>query len=175
MSSIKRFGFSKKTLLVSIVTIVILAGGMIAFLDYQLNNNGNSENSTSNNVDAPKYETVLPSGKSIDALGGWSRISPPENDPVYAFTDTVNGISVNVSEQPLPQSFKGKVDTEVAEIAKKFNATSTLDANGTKVYIGTSAKGPQSLIFVKNNLLILIKSQQKIDDSTWIEYVTSLN
>jgi len=74
----------------------------------------------------------------------------------------------------LPASFKNNVDTQVGEVAKKFNATTQFQANDTKVYIGTSAKGPQSLIFTKNNTLVLIKSLQKVEDKSWVAYINSL-
>lgn len=120
------------------------------------------------------YQTILPSGKTITDLGGWQRVSPPESDPVYAYTDTIKGVSVSVSQQPLPDSFKDDADTQVTDLAKKFNATAQIDSDGVIVYIGTSAKGPQSVIFTKNDLLILIKSQQKISDTDWANYIASL-
>lgn len=122
----------------------------------------------------PEYTTVLPKGKDAEALGGWKRISPPENDPVFAYSDTIGKVPVSVSQQPLPATFKNDIDNKVAEVAQKFNATNKLDADGTTVYIGTSAKGPQSVIFTKNNLLILIKSANKIKDAAWIDYIKTL-
>ena len=122
----------------------------------------------------PDYKTALPSGTSIEKLGGWERVSPPGKDSVFAFTDKIGDVSITVSEQPLPASFKSDVSGKVAELAKAYSATNILDAKGTKAYIGTSAKGPQSTIFTKNELLILIKSQAKISDDAWIAYINSL-
>lgn len=122
-----------------------------------------------------EYQTVLPEGRSISALGGWKRISPPGKAAVYAYTDAINGIAISVSQQPLPATFKDDVEGEVANLAKKFDANDKLTAGNTKVYLGTSAKGPQSLIFSKNGLLVLMKSQSEIDNSAWIDYIQSLN
>lgn len=116
----------------------------------------------------------MPDDKAISNLGGWRQISPPGAEPVYAYVDTISNTTINVSQQPLPDSFKDDVDSQIANMAKKFNATTKLDADDTKVYIGTSAKGPQSVIFTKNGLLILIKSQQTITDKSWIDYIQSL-
>lgn len=123
---------------------------------------------------APTYTALLPVQKSISDLGGWTRVSPPDKDPVFAYRDTIDGTAVTVSQQQLPASFKGDTANQVADIAKKFNATSQLDINGTTVYIGTSAKGPQSAIFAKRDLLILIKSQKTMSDAAWSTYITSL-
>jgi uncharacterized protein YbaA (DUF1428 family) len=132
-----------------------------------------------NNSDAaakkPTYQTVLPKSKSISQLGGWKRISPPGKDPVFAFADTIDGIPVSVSQQPLPASFKGDAVNQTAEVAKKFNATDKIEAGGIDVYVGTSIKGPQSVIFTKDNLLVFIKSEKKIKDTSWAAYAHSLN
>lgn len=122
-----------------------------------------------------EYQTVLPESKSIDALGGWKRVSPPNTTAVYAYVDAIDGIAVSVSQQPLPANFKNDIDSQVAELAKKFDATDKLTAGDTKVYYGTSAKGPQSVIFTKNGLLILMKSQAKISPDSWTKYIKSLN
>lgn len=123
----------------------------------------------------PAYPTLAPKGTSIETLGGWKRVSPPKKDPVFAYADTLEGVNISVSQQPLPASFKDDVASQVAALAKQFNATTKLSAGATTAYIGTSAKGPQSVIFTKNDLLILIKSQSKVSDSAWIRYVQLLD
>ena len=120
---------------------------------------------------APNYKTVLPKEKSISQLGGWKRVSPPKNEPVFAYTDTIDSVPISVSQQPLPESLKG----DVSDIAQKFNATNKIDSGGITIYIGTSSKGPQSVIFTKNNVLVLIKSEKKIKDTSWEVYAQSLD
>lgn len=150
------------------ITVVVCALAILMFVIWQLIDQGIHNNSGNGNN--PEYQTVIPKGKNIADLGGWKRVSPPKASPVYAYSDTLDNVSISVSQQPLPPSFNGNV----AELAKKFNATDKVDANGTDVYIGTSAKGPQSTIFTKNGLLILIKSQKSIDDKAWAYYIESL-
>jgi len=120
------------------------------------------------------YTTILPEGRSIVQLGGWVRVSPKDSDPVYAYADSIGGIPISVSEQPLPESFKTNSVAKVSELAKSYNASATLAIGDTTIYIGTSAKGPQSVIFTKSNLLILIKSEKKIEDAAWSNYAASL-
>ena len=123
-------------------------------------------------IEETGFQTIVPSGKTIKDLGGWERISPLNTTPVYAFADKIGAVTVSVSQQPLP--FTDDIDGQVGQLAAAYSATNILDASGTKIYIGTSAKGPQSTIFSKNNLLVLIKSQEKIDDKSWITYINSL-
>jgi hypothetical protein len=123
---------------------------------------------------SPDYQTVLPRGESASEFGGWQRVSPPQNDPVFAYADNIDGVAISVSEQPLPDSFKGDVDGKMADLAQKFNATDKLSADDTAVYVGTSVKGPQSTLFTMKNVLVMIKSQKKIADASWTDYVKSL-
>jgi hypothetical protein len=144
-------------LLVSLVSLVIILNGRV------------SQQPTS-----PKYETVLPSGKTVEELGGWKLSSPPNSEPVFSYNDSIEDIAISVSQQPLPKSFEGDTGNRVAELAKQNNATTEISVNNTKVYIGASAKGPQSVIFVKDNLLIFIKSQEKISNDSWSKYIQNL-
>ncbi len=122
----------------------------------------------------PSYTTLVPSGKNIDALGGWTRVSPPDHNAVYAYADNIAGVPVTVSEQPIPDTFKDSIDSSVETLAKSYSANRSISAGNVTVYIGTSAKGPQSIIFVKNNTLILIKSTSALNDGQWSGYIESL-
>lgn len=122
----------------------------------------------------PKFQTILPAGKTIDALGGWQILHPPESDTVYEYSDTLDGVAISVAEQTLPASFIEDVDKNISDLAKKFNATNQIQAGSVRVYLGVSSKGPQSVIFAKNNLLILIRSARAISDQSWQKYITSL-
>lgn len=148
------------------VSVVILIG---LFLTLVIAYNSNSVGS-----ERPKYQTALPQGKTIDQLGGWKRVSPPEATPVFAYADKIEDIPVTVSQQPLPGSLSANSEAQIASLAKSYNATKELDAEGTPLYVGTSAKGPQSAIMTKKGLLILIKSQKKISDEAWAAYAASL-
>lgn len=155
------------------VTTLLIIGSY--FHQRNVIENSEKASQTSGIVENLEYQTVLPDGKTITDLGGWKRVSPPESEPVFAYTDTLENVTISVSQQPLPPSFTGSIDDHIAELAKKFNATTRVDSDGTPLYIGTSAQGPQSVILSKNTLLILIKSQGKIDTAAWQKYTKSLN
>lgn len=136
----------------------------------------NSDGSKTENLSqgTPDYPTVLPAGKSIEQLGGWTRVSPADRNPVFAYADVVNGTPVNVSQQPLPEDFKNDTAVQIEELAKGYKADEKITIGEMVIYIGTSAKGPQSVILHKNELLILIRSSAKIDSNHWVEYINSL-
>lgn len=168
LSFIRSVPRSKKAVIIAVSVLVI--GIIIVWLLIQQH-----ESTVNNNAKLPEFQTVLPGTKSISELGGWQRISPPKKDPVFAYTDTIGDIPISISQQPLPASFREDAEGQVAELAKKFSATTKIEADHIKIYVGTSAKGPQSALLTKNGLLILIKSQKKIDDAAWAEYVKALN
>lgn len=122
----------------------------------------------------PNFSTLLPGGKTIDQLGGWQKLEAPNGDAFYVYIDTVSGVTVNVTEQKLPGKFKNDLSNELTNMARNYNANVKLDADGTTVYVGTSAKGPQSVIFAKDNVLVLIKSWATISDADWITYIKTL-
>lgn len=167
----------RKTVVVARIILLVVVGYLVIdVLIGQLNTAKNSEQAsyTTKSYESPTYQTVLPNGKSANAFGGWRRVSPPEGSPVFAYADVIDGVSVSVSEQPLPASFTSDPGDQVASLAEKFNATDKIDAGTSVIYVGTSAKGPQSAIMTRDNLLILIKSQKKISDTAWSAYAASL-
>ncbi len=124
--------------------------------------------------ETPPFSAVLPKDRTIDALGGWQKLTPPKGASYYVYVDKIDEVPINVSQQPLPESLKNDTDTKIASLAKDYNATTKLDADGTTAYLGTSAKGPQSVILTKDDLLILIKSEKKIQNNSWVRYISSL-
>lgn len=157
----------KRTIIIAGVIAVLIVAGVISLL---VANHAKKHAI----IQDTGYTTILPEGRSIVDLGGWVRVSPEGTTPVYAYNDTLTDIPISVSEQPLPESFKNDSAAKVAELAKSYNASATLAIGDTTIYIGTSAKGPQSVIFTKSNLLVLIKSEKKIEDAAWSSYAASL-
>ena len=125
-------------------------------------------------AEKPEFKTVQPANDDSKPKQ-LQRVSPPESDPVFAYNDTIENVAIIVSQQPLPKDFKGHVDESVEKVAKDFEATTKLQADDTTIWVGTSAKGPQSVVLTKNNLLILIKSQKKVSDQAWKDYVKALD
>jgi len=169
----------KKHVAIAAAVLAVMAAAYGGFLFFSSRPESLAQKEASNGTlgaadKQPRYDTLLPERKTIEELGGWARVSPPDKEPVFAFIDQVNGVQVNVSQQALPQSFDGDGRAAAAEIAKEFGANESIAVDTTTVYIGTSAKGPQSVIFVKGELLILIKSTSRLTNDQWAAYVASL-
>jgi len=122
----------------------------------------------------PQYSTLTPDGKDIRELGGWARVSPADSNPVFAYADSIDGTNITVSQQPLPENLKGNTNEKITELAKAYSASDAQKVDSQTFFVGTASEGPQSVILAKDDLLILIKSSQKISDDKWKQYVKSL-
>lgn len=163
------FKRSNKRLLIIAGIMIFLGVGGLGFGIYQ------AHSSQADVADAtPNFTPLLPKHKTIEQLGGWQKLTSPGGDSFYVFVDTVSGVTVNFSQQRLPGKFNGDVTNKMVDLARSYNATNQLKAGDTKVYIGTSAKGPQSVLFTQNGVLVLIKSWATISDSDWISYIKTL-
>ena len=122
----------------------------------------------------PYYATLLPEGKTIESLGGWTRVSPPDRNAVFAYTDMIGNNRIVVSQQPLPVDFKEGTEEQVETLAKGYKATEKITINGSTVHIANSAKGPQTVILTKEKLLFLIRSSLLLSNDEWIGYINTL-
>lgn len=170
----KKLTLSKKSVL---ITSGGIAGVIVVWLIIA---NVISPTTPSSQEDAkgvsPPFHAALPNSTPIRDLGGWETKTAPSGDTFYAFSDTINGVAIRVSQQALPASFKTNTSQKIAELAKGYNATTPLTTDTTSVtaYIGSSARGPQSVIFAKDDSLVLIQSEGVISNAAWATYIASL-
>lgn len=129
---------------------------------------------TDSDSSVPKYSTITPNGEDISQLGGWTRSSPLTTNAVFAYSDRISGVSIKVNQQPVPTDFSDDTDNQVEKLAIGLNANEKITVGGILVHIGSSKEGNQSVIFVKNKLLILITSRTKITNDQWANYINSL-
>lgn len=119
----------------------------------------------------PDFSLLFPTGtdaSNYDVV----RISPPEADASYTYLDrfTDDGQIFKVTQQEVPDSFN------LANAATDFQATSVIQVDDNQIFHGYSEKGGiQSILFVKDSKLILIRSPQKFSDDLWANYYLSLN
>ena len=121
-------------------------------------------------VEKQDFEVLLPAGKSVEELGGIVLVSPEGNDPVYAYLDTLEQAKLNISMQKTPAQLSSGAQT-LEQLASGFQATKIIEIDGNRIYHGSTGKGVQSLIFVKNGLLVLIRSDIVLNDDTWAGYI----
>lgn len=156
---------SQKTHIIIAISLIIIGGSMAFYFS------GASGDSIG--PGQPNFKALTPPDKKPD----WKQSSPQggkKETSVYIYNDKIGDIPIKVSQQPLPPSFRDDPASKVSEMAADFNASNSMQVGGVSIYIGTSAKGPQSVIFARDNLLVLIKSDNHIPEGSWADYIKEL-
>jgi hypothetical protein len=171
--------FNKKLSSVVTAVFVIALGGIFGLSQINSSSTATLGDSISSSTipvgselprEKPDFTLLFPEGTNssdYDVV----RISPSEADPSYTYLDrfTENGQIFKVTQQEIPSSF------DLAKTATDFQATSIIQIDDSVIYHGYSEKGGiQSILFVKDNKLISIRSPEKFADDLWASYYLSL-
>lgn len=159
---------------IGVGAVFIVGGGVLGAL--QISNKGKNPEAggtevLSQNTQKPDFEYSLPKGDESELVGD---VRYDAEKKVVNYQDSIGGVSITISQQPLPEGFKQDTEAKVKKLAADFAATEELVTANPTAYIGTSVKGPQTVVFAKKDLLVFIQSIKEIDDKDWAEYVTNL-
>jgi hypothetical protein len=125
----------------------------------------------SDKTEKPTFAYSLPKGSQSEIEGD---VRYDSQRKVANYKDSIGGIEITISQQPLPDSFKEGTEDKVKKLAEGFSATEVISTANPTAYLGNDVKGPQTVIFSKKNLLVFIQSAGKIDNHDWAEYITNL-
>ena len=157
----------------ALVALAALPAFLITFAAINRNNNTNKPAvQGESKVAVPDFQTVTPNGDITDTTS--QKINYDASKKVASFTDKLNGYEVTVSMQPIPSTFKPNIGDNVKKVAEQFSANTVLSVDNGSAYLGTSPKGPQSLVGYRGDLLVFMKSERKIEDKAWSDYFNSL-
>jgi len=116
----------------------------------------------------PDFKTIQPDNKTA------TPVSYDADKKVASYTDTLENVSITVSQQPLPEGFLADPAGSVEGLAKQFSANEIITAGVHTAYLGTSAKGPQSVVMQRDGLLIFLYSNKEIPAEAWGKYIAAL-
>lgn len=176
---IKRLKLSKKKLLLICGLIILLTCAVTAWQQFAPNEyrlpiigkQTEKPDKASLPKEKPTYTTLTPEGVAADS---WTRISPEGSAPAYSYADTIDDTRIIVTQQQLPRGVQSGDDTEFARIAASFSATEKHTEGDTVFYLGSAGGSTQHVIASKDNLLILIKAEQPLDEDEWAAYLDAL-
>lgn len=169
--------FSRKSLLIGSLALILIVAGIVVGNKYLLNDNKPSKSGVlatdgaSEFTNDPKFEIVKPKGRDIAR----EKIVYDPKRNFAKYEDDINGTPVTVSQQPLPETFKADPASGAAKVAKDFGATEELLFEQQKMYYGIDEKGPQTLIFTKNNLLVFIATSKEVEKQSLQVYAGNLD
>lgn len=162
----------KKILLrVGIVATVILVINALALTFIKDKKDPGATQGVTTQATQPEFPVVLPDGSKQGLTNENINYDPVKK--VASYKDTLQGIDITVSQQPLPEAFKSDPAVQVEKIAKDFSADKALPTKSTKAFVGTSAQGPQSVVTWKKGVLIFIFANREIKDEEWVSYIDS--
>lgn len=177
----KRFSSkNKKPIVLTGVAIIIVV--LAAFLAFRatgndVKSNGEVQGAVTSNISigvTPSFPVLTPNGNGVDDLGGFANIAPKDTPPVYAYTDAIGEKKIKVSQQQLPDALRTDQAAKLKELAQGFNANTPLEIGDNTAYIGASAKGAQSVVYIKGENLVLIASDDTIPNAEWVTYIGNL-
>lgn len=118
----------------------------------------------------PDFATIKPTTTDNQA----TPLKYEADKKLASYNDVLNNTPITVSQQLLPSEFKANPTTSVENLAKQMNANDKISASDATAFAGVSIKGPQTVVFTKNDLLIFIIADKKIDVLTWSKYIESM-
>jgi len=114
------------------------------------------------------FTLLLPSGVALDQLDV-GRVSPPDAElPAFAYIHELGESKLNITQQLVDNDFNIKT------VATAYNATDTISVDGAVLYHGYAEDGVQSVIFQKEQVLVLIRSSRLLSDEVWASFYTEL-
>jgi hypothetical protein len=122
-------------------------------------------------VAKPDFTTIKPTTIENQA----TELKFDASKKVASFNDVLSNVPITVSQQPLPSDFKSDPTGKVESLAKQFNANDKMSVSDATAFSGISIKGPQTVIFTKDDLLVFIIADKKIDTLIWEKYIESMH
>lgn len=130
-----------------------------------------AQKNTAINSVTPAYAPLTPTGDD----GSVSGAQYDSKRKLYKYNDTYKGVSLTISQQPLPDTLR-QDKTKLKDIAKaSIGATEKFETVHGDVYITTDeTTGMQRMIVSHRQLLIFIQSAKTLSTADWVIYVQAL-
>ncbi len=184
-AKMRRIRLGRRRVFVTVVVFLVIVGLVATKGSYGTHPSTNKKTGAQSAVGSatanitndvtPTFTTLLPDGKTIHDFGGWSRVSPPASDPAFGYSDMLADVHITVSEQRLPASFAGNPYVKIQELAKQYGTAQEMHVGSAIAYMAVPPKGSgQTVIVVKNSLLLFLRSSAAVDDKDWANYIVSL-
>lgn len=94
------------------------------------------------------------------------------DNPYFQYLDTIKGIDITVTRQPLPDDFKANPNA-LQKLAGNIGATQTIPGTKQGTAYMLAAPGAQVVVFVYGDKLIFLRSLQHISNDDWKGYIDS--
>ena len=92
------------------------------------------------------------------------------------YIDSLDGTNFTVTQQLVTEEIVQAGDDQVENLARAMPipATGVIQIDDTTVFVGISEQNRQALLFTKENVLLFIRTEGLINESSWVGYITRL-
>lgn len=155
---------------VAIVAVLAAAPTMFSVL-----NNNTTEVKGTSVRDQASFTPLIPIGsKTVGNEKSKLEYTFDNEKNVLGYSTEYNGAVMTVSQQQLPEKVKNNPG-ELGYIAKSIRAENQLQTQNGLVYLADDINTKtQTVLFSKNNLLIFINANNRLDSSEWIFFINQL-
>lgn len=116
----------------------------------------------------PAYAPLQPEGQASGARYDSKR-------QLYTYNDTYKGLTISVSQQPLPEKLRGDV-LKVKQLAETLGTVESFETTNGTAYIATDENsGTQRVVVTHRQLLIFLQSNGTLSPVDWVSYVQNLD
>lgn len=158
--------------------VVVLVGGAIVATPYIIKAVG-GKGSTSTNTGSsttkqqPAYAPLEPTTSSA-ATSHVQNVEYDSAKQLYKYNDTYEGVSLTVSQQPLPDDLRNNPD-KLKALAASIGANEAVTTTNGTVYISTDANlTTQRLVFASKQILVFMQANGVLKNPEWVKYVQAL-
>jgi hypothetical protein len=137
-----------------------------------LQGNSNPQVLGDNLPEEPTYNTLIPNDEVSNTTS--KKIAYDRQRQVVSYTDEIGKAQVTISQQPLPENFKSDTSGELAKLAKDIGAGEELKTDTITAYTTQYTDGVQTVVFVKNQVLVFINSSEELAVLEVSGYIDSL-
>lgn len=169
---------NKTSRVVTILLLVVFSG--IIMFGFTRNNSSNqatlgeSEDFIDKELprESASFDLLFPAGTTDSDFEIVRLAGPSGNEQAYTFVDVheTSGATLKITQQKVSE------DMNVEEAAKNLQATDKIQIDETVIYHGYNDDAKvQSIVYKKDETLVLIASSRKLSDDQWVAYILSLN
>lgn len=160
---------------VALLSGVVLVVSVVAFTTLRQNDDAGSGKATTvqgvQDKKIPEFDYLIPKDAPQSVSGA---VAYDSQRKVASFSDVIGADSIVVSQQPLPEKFKIDPVGELEKFAKQINANDKIEVGEVTAYSGVSIKGPQTIVLIKNGVLLFMTSDHKLQNKAWFDYIAKL-
>jgi hypothetical protein len=153
---------------VAVIPIIVAVLGIALFTDIGRGSDNPAVPEASALRTEPSFLPLLPAAEESSA----THYDAKRN--LVSYTTSFSGSRITVSQQPIPENFKGDSNA-LSKAAEKISATQRVDTDRGPVYMYTNDKnGEQLAVHAGEGVLLFIRTDTALNESAWKSFIEQL-